>query len=163
MSVNGVVEGAFRRHYGHVFRYLRRRVGDPARAEELAQDVFVAAAQGLPDESRDGPPVLAWLYTVARRRFADEARRLSREARAERLLKAHEPFEYGPAVAAVLREALGRLPEGQRRVVVLKLLRGASFAEIAVTTGTTETAARMRFSRGLRALRVHLTEEGLEP
>jgi RNA polymerase sigma-70 factor (ECF subfamily) len=63
----------------------------------------------------------------------------------------------------VLREALDRLPEGQRRVVVLKLLRGASFAEIAVTTGTTETAARMRFSRALGALRAHLTEEGLEP
>ena len=79
--MNGAAEGAFRRHYGHVYGYFRRRLGDPERAEELTQDVFAAAARSLPEERPGDPPVLVWLYTVARRRFADEARRRGRERR----------------------------------------------------------------------------------
>ena len=71
--------------------------------------------------------------------------------------------EYGPSVAASLRAAVDRLPDAQRRVVVLKLLRGASFAEVAVALGTSEEAARMRFSRALRSVRADLEKEGIEP
>jgi RNA polymerase sigma factor (sigma-70 family) len=163
MSVNGVVEGAFRRHYGHVYRYLNRRLRDPARAEELAQDVFAAAAEDLPDETEGGPPALAWLYTVAKRRFADEARRRGRERRLAGLLAAGRPAEYGPRLTSDLREALDRLPTGQRSVVVLKLLRGLSFAQIGSELGMSEAAAKMRFVRALRELRADLTERGIEP
>ena len=163
MSVNGVVDGAFRRHYGHVYRYLNRRLSDPARAEELAQDVFAAAAKDLPDETEGGPPALAWLYTVARRRFADEARRRGRERLLLGLLKSGRPAEYGPALTSDLREALERLPTRQRQVVVLKLLRGLSFVQIATELGVSEAAAKMRFVRALRELRADLTERGIEP
>lgn len=160
--MNGAAEGAFRRHYQHVYGYLRRRVGDPHRAEELAQDVFAAAAAALPD-ARDGdPPVLAWLYTVARRRFVDETRRQRREKRAE-LPAARSSSDYGPFVARALREALGQLPGGHSQIVVLKLLRGLSFAEIGAEVGLTEAAAKMRFRRALEALRAELTERGIEP
>jgi RNA polymerase sigma factor (sigma-70 family) len=163
MSVNGVVEGAFRRHYGHVYRYLNRRLRDPARAEELAQEVFAAAAADLPDDAEGGPPPLAWLYTVAKRRFADEARRRGRERRLVGLLTAGRPAEYGPRLSSDLREALERLPSGQRAVVVLKLLRGLSFAQIGHELGLSEAAAKMRFVRALRELRADLTERGIEP
>ena len=62
-----------------------------------------------------------------------------------------------------LRSALDRLPARQREVVVLKLWRGVPFAEIARLVGTSEEAARMRFSRGLATLRAVLTEEGIDP
>jgi RNA polymerase sigma-70 factor (ECF subfamily) len=119
--------------------------------------VFVDAAASLRDT---GSPELAWLYTVAKRRFADEARK--RGARISPL-SAPEATEYGPDVAAALHTALGRLPEGQRQVVVLKLLRGARFAEIAETLGITEAAAKMRFVRALEALRTELEGEGVTP
>ena len=121
--MNGVAEGAFRRHYQHVYGFFRRRVRDPHRAEELTQDVFAAAAAGLPKPKEGDPPVLAWLYTVARRRFVDESRRLSRERRPKDL-PARTTSDYGPFVARALREALGELPGGHSQVVVLKLLRG---------------------------------------
>ena len=163
MSVNGVVEGAFRRHYGHVYRYFRRRVHDPDRAQDLAQDVFTAAAQALPDESEGGPPALAWLYTVAKRRFADEARRTGRERGLLRRLGTPRSTAYGDSVTAALGEAIDRLPSGQRHIVVLKLLRGLSFAEIGRELGLSEAAAKMRFVRALRELRADLTERGIEP
>jgi RNA polymerase sigma-70 factor, ECF subfamily len=160
--VNGVAEGAFRRHYGHVYRFFRRRGSDPDRAEELTQDVFAAAAASLPEPRPGDPPVLAWLYTVARRRFVDDARRRGREKQVE-LPVGRSSSDYGPFVARALREALGRLPGGQSQVVVLKLLRGLTFAEIGAEVGLTEAAAKMRFKRALEALRDELTERGIEP
>lgn len=161
-GVNGVAEGAFRRHYQHVYGYLRRRVRDPHRAEELTQDVFEAAAAGLPDPKEGDSPVLAWLYTVARRRFVDETRRQRREKRIS-LPEARSSSDYGPFVARAVREALGALPGGQSQVVVLKLLRGLTFAEIGAEVGLTEAAAKMRFRRALEALREELIERGIEP
>jgi RNA polymerase sigma factor (sigma-70 family) len=160
--VNGVAEGAFRRHYEHVYGFFRRRVRDPHRAEELTQDVFTAAAAGLAEPRQGDPPVLAWLYTVARRRFVDETRRLSRERRPKDL-PARTTSYYGPFVAQALREALGELPRGQSRVVVLKLLHGMTFAEIGAEVGLTEAAAKMRFKRALETLRAELIERGIEP
>jgi len=161
-GVNGAAEGAFRRHYQHVYGYLRRRIRDPHRAEELTQDVFTAAAAGLPDPQEGDPPVLAWLYTVARRRFVDETRRQQREKRVN-LPETRSSSDYGPFVARALREALGALPGGQSQVIVLKLLRGLTFAEIGREIGLTEAAAKMRFRRALEALREELIERGIEP
>ncbi len=70
---------------------------------------------------------------------------------------------YGADVAESLRRALRKLPEAQRRVVVLKLLEGRPFAEIARLVGTSEAASRMRFMRGLERLRDELEREGITP
>ena len=156
--VTDPTEHAFRRHYADVYRFVRRRARSDADAEDLTQQVFADAAASL---RCDGRPPIAWLYAVARRRFADAARRDSR--RAEVRLATETSLEYGPSVAASLRTAFERLPATQRNVVVLKLLRGASFAEIAAAVGTTEEAARMRFSRALRSVRADLEKEGIEP
>jgi RNA polymerase sigma-70 factor, ECF subfamily len=160
-GVNDVAERAFRRHYDHVYRYVRRRTRDHDRAEDLTQQVFADAVLGL----RESPsPPLAWLYTVARRRFADEARRdtVARRVAALRPV-AEESRDYGADVGVALRSAFDRLPSGQREVVVLKLLRGARFAEIGARLGISTEAAKMRFVRALEALRTELEEEGLRP
>lgn len=159
--MNDVAERAFRRHYGNVYRYVRRRTHDHDRAEELTQQVFADAAASLRET---GSPPLAWLYTVAKRRFADEVRR---DAQAGAVAIAAAPDmetrEYGLDVTHALSTALARLPEAQRQVAVLKLVRGARFAEIGTLLGVTEAAAKMRFVRALEALRAELEQEGIEP
>ena len=160
-GVNDVAERAFRRHYGNVYRYVRRRTRDHDHAKELTQQVFADAAASLRD---DGSPTLAWLYTVAKRRFIDEARR---EATARAFAIAAVPEagtrEYGSDVAHALSVALSRLPEAQRQVAVLKLVRGARFAEIGEVLGVSEAAAKMRFVRALESLRTELEQEGVTP
>jgi len=111
-GVNSLAETAFRRHYGQVYRYLRRRTRDHYEAEELAQRVFADAAASLASASPDAP-LLAWLYTVARRRFADEARRLARERGRDVAPSAGE-LEHGPATARAIGAALARLPDEQQ-------------------------------------------------
>jgi RNA polymerase sigma-70 factor (ECF subfamily) len=159
--VTDVVESAFRRHYGTVYRYVRKRARSHEQAEDLTQEVFAAAAAALPSEDVGQPPVLAWLYTVAQRRFADEARRRERGRSVAPV--GDSTVEYGPPVAGAIAAALGRLASDQQRVVTLKLLRGASFAEAASELGVTPAAAKMRFVRALAALREELRKEGVEP
>jgi RNA polymerase sigma factor (sigma-70 family) len=157
-----VAERAFRRHYENVYRYLRRRTGDHHRAEDLTQQVFADAVVSLRDTES---PTLAWLYTVAQRRFTDEVRRSQVRKRVGELqpVGSSEDMSYGPGVAAALRHAIAALPEGQRQVLMLKLLRGAKFAEIGAKLDLTPEAAKMRFVRGLEALRAQLDKEGVKP
>ncbi len=156
-----VTERAFRRHYGHVYRYLCRRTGDHHRAEDLTQQVFADAVASLRETDS---PSLAWLYTVAQRRFADEVRRGAAGQRLAALQPvAAQDREYGAGVAAALRASIERLPEGQRQVLVLKLLRGARFAEIGTKLGIAPEAAKMRCVRALEALREELELEGVSP
>jgi RNA polymerase sigma-70 factor (ECF subfamily) len=160
-------EEAYRRHYGHVFRYLRRRVRSDDEAEELAQIVFADAVRSLERFKPGATPILALLYTVAQRRLADRARRL---ARSESLVELEDTrlqlvgeTGYGPAVASALRVALEQLPDAHRTVVVMKLLQGLSFTEIAGHVGATEAACKMRFARGLESVRDQLEKEGVTP
>lgn len=76
-------EAAFRAHYERIARVIARVVGDPARAEELAAELFLKlwrspAVQGQWTES--------WLYKSAVRRALDELRKKTRRARYERLV-----------------------------------------------------------------------------
>jgi RNA polymerase sigma factor (sigma-70 family) len=163
--MNDVAERAFRDHYGNVVSFLRRRTRTNEEAEELAQAVFAQAAARLTPNGH--APVSAWLYTVARRKLVDEARRRARRGEPdvsldEGALAATEP-RYGREVAAALRRALDQLPEGQRTVVVGRLIEGRSFAELAAAVGASEAACKMRFVRGLESVRALFEEEGLEP
>lgn len=167
--VESPVAVAFRRHYEQVYRFLRRRTESDEVAEDLAQAVFADAAARLHQLEHEGPSVLAWLYTVARRRLVDRARDAVRrqgtlasleEARARPI---EASLEYGAQLGGVIGAAIGELPDGQRQVVVMKLLEGRPFGEIAARLGLTEAACKMRFSRGLEALRTELSRQGVGP
>jgi RNA polymerase sigma factor (sigma-70 family) len=150
--------------YGQLLRFVRRRLGRQD-AEDVAQEMFLDMAASLAGSADAAPPTLGWLYTVARRRLVDEARRRARSRTVS--LEVVPPPEarapYGVGVARALDEALAALPEGQRRVVVERLLRGRSFADIGRSLGVTEEACRMRFMRGLQQLRRELERRGVEP
>jgi RNA polymerase sigma-70 factor (ECF subfamily) len=156
-----------RRHYELVFRYVRRRTRSYGEAEDLTQEVFADAAAALARRSAlTDEQDLAWLYTVARRRIADEARRASR-----RIQPVDTPLElaptpeseYGHGVAQGIARALQELPEAQREVVLLKVFDGLTFAEIGRRIGVTEAAAKMRCVRGLEQVRMLLRQHGIEP
>jgi len=163
--VEGVAEYAFRHHRTEIYRYLRRRTKSSDQAE-LTQQVFADAAITLSRMDAGPGSVLGLLYTIARRRFADEARR-------NRHYGEHVPLddvgdelpapEYGSELGHAIREAIAQLPAEQRRVVCLKLIEGCSFAEIASLIGVSEAAAKMRFQRGLAAVRRDLERQGIQP
>jgi RNA polymerase sigma factor (sigma-70 family) len=164
-GVNGLAERAFRLHYRDVFRFVRRRTATQHEAEEVTQAVFAQAAERL-EASRDSVALRGWLYTVARRRLVDEARRRSRSGSVVSLDGFALPVRerrYGGEVSETLRRALEQLPASHLSVVVGRLIEGRSFAELAAALGVSEAACKMRFLRGLASVRAVFEEEGLEP
>jgi RNA polymerase sigma-70 factor (ECF subfamily) len=152
--------------YRQLRRFVRRRVTSAEAADDLTQEVFASMARALADSGRSAPKSLGWLYTVARRRIIDEGRRNGRvETLSLEVVADPERVdtEYGPLVSRTLSAAVAQLTEAQRRVLVLRLLRGESFADIAKRVGITEEACRMRFLRGLEQIRDEFEKEGLTP
>jgi RNA polymerase sigma-70 factor, ECF subfamily len=157
------VEAAYVRYRGLIHAFLVHRLGDADRADELTQEVFVAAAacrQGLAEDGRD---VLPWLYTVAERRCVDELRRRDRPCR-RGLDGAADGVVDGPEVAAasgpLIAEGIRALPRGQREVLVGHLVQGSSFAEIGAELGRSEAACKMCFQRAIKTLRHFLVAAG---
>lgn len=156
-------EDAYRQHRGRIYRFFRSRLTSHDDAEDLTQRVFLDAVAALSEGKTPPDSVLGWLYTVAQRRLVDEIRRRGRTAdlSAERH-SSSEAATYSPDVAAKLTEALASLPDTQRRVVVLRLLRGISFEEISAELHISEAAVKMRFTRGIETVRQHLIRAGLD-
>jgi RNA polymerase sigma-70 factor, ECF subfamily len=161
-----VVEQAFREYRGQVYRFLLRRTGDHHDAEELTQRVFAEAAAALRTEEARPNSMLAWLYAVAERRFVDEVRR---RVVARRGLALLEPRDEAPDLAlsseiiVAVKDAIAKLPADQRHIVVMKVLEGRRFAEIATVFGISEAACKMRLSRAVAQIKADLRERGLGP
>src|SRR5207237_5801526 len=109
-----------------------------------------------------------WLYEVARRVSAHAraaaARRRKHEQRAAVSASgvASAPGDgVAPDVAALVHDAVGRLPERFRAAVVLCDLEGLSYREAAGRLGWTAAAVRNRLARGRQRLRAALTRAGV--
>ena len=159
------VDGAYRELRATVERGLAYRTGSSDLAEDLTQDVFVdlllAARCRPPSNTR------AWLARVAQRHAADTIGSAVREravrARLEATVRMRcDAPEVDPDTHLSLRECMASLPEGQQRIVALRLLQGLSFAHCGLMLGMSEDAARMRFRRALQAFRRELGRAGVE-
>ena len=148
--ISAAVEG----ERGRLRNFIRRRVADPADADDILQDVFYKLVEAnrllMPIEHLTG-----WLFEVARNRITDLLRKKKPENFSdtgvghsdddgERL--AFEDLLPSPDVGPEalyarsvlldeLEAALGELPEEQRAVFVAHELEGRSFKEIAAQTG----------------------------
>ena len=106
----------------------------------------------------------AWLFGIARRRFAMYVRRGKAERRAVRRLGLERPQlhegEYArieqlaglDAIRGTLAEHVSRLAPAQRTALELRVVRELPYPDVADRLGISEQAARARVSRALRAL-----------
>jgi RNA polymerase sigma factor (sigma-70 family) len=128
--------------------FIRRRVVDPAEAEDILQDVFYEFVEEyrLPESVEQAS---AWLFRVARNRIIDRFRKKrpvsltesgdEEEYRLDLALPSSDAgpeAEYARALLLdALRDALDELPEAQRAVFVEHELDGRSFKDMAARTG----------------------------
>ncbi|TAH37058.1 MAG: sigma-70 family RNA polymerase sigma factor [Planctomycetota bacterium] len=148
--------GLYERHARMVHGVLLSMV-PPQEADDLAQEVFLAAWRGL-DTLREEERVGGWLGGIARnlgRRFH------SRGVRAPKPLPSalSDPRPEagdGSEVLAVLR----RLPDAYRETLAMRLVEGMTGPEIAEATGMTHGSVRVNLSRGMKLLREELASEG---
>jgi RNA polymerase sigma-70 factor (ECF subfamily) len=157
-------ETAYKSHRDQIYRFFLRRTGDHHEAEDLTQRVFADATAAFKRADFEPASMLSWLFAVAERRLHDDVRRRITARRGLRLLSHREEAPdtgYSRQIANALRESIAHLPEAQRHVVVMKVMEGRSFAEIAAKLGTSEAACKMRMSRAIAHVKEDLTREGV--
>ena len=159
----------YRAHVRGLLAYFRRRVGSAELAADLTAETFAAALAGRRRFAPDRGPAAAWLYGIARRQLGTFQRRGHVERRARRPLGmarielTDEMLERVEAVAdaelARVDVALAALPDDQRTAVHARIVDDHDYDEIASAQQISEPAARQRVSRGLAALRAHMTRQ----
>lgn len=144
----------FARYKNPIYGYVRRRVDDPGRAEEITQDVFLALVQ-----HRNGYEVRAsfrtYLYRIALNRVVTEYRKKKEKDPIEEGSPAYAKAAAGedPAVVQQVREALEQLEPEQREIVLLREYQGLSYQEIAEVLKIPVGTVRSRLFRAKVALR----------
>lgn len=153
-------EALMRRHGARIRQLARRFAASDADAEDLTQEVMLKVFFELP-RFRAEAAFTTWLWRVTANVCIDHQRRL--DARPVMVAWAEDEITPEPAdprdpIAAAqarmdMERLLRQLPSEDRMVVLLRLLVGLEFAEIAKATGLGLSAAKMRWSRALNKLR----------
>lgn len=128
-------------------------VGNALVAEELAQDALVRAMDAWP-RLRDMAAPGAWVHRVAMNLAKSWFRRSAAERRAlRRLPRENEGAEPDVAAVVTVRAAVARLPDRQRRCVVMRHYLGYPLDVTAATLGISEQAVASLTYRALQSLR----------
>ena len=157
-----------------VVRYVRARIGSNERvglsADDVAQEVCLAAIQALPRYQDQGRPFLAFVYGIASHKVADAHRAAGRN-RSEPTDEVPERFslDAGPEQMAInsdsaarMQKLLAVLPEKQREILTLRIVVGMSAEETAEAVGSTPGAVRVAQHRALARLKSEIAGAGHE-
>jgi RNA polymerase sigma-70 factor (ECF subfamily) len=151
-------EDFFTRHQQDIFGYLWRITGEEQAAYDLCQETFLRAWQHFGTVSTYERPG-AWLLRVATNLAINHQRRRAKSNGRLLELAEHHATESDPALHVVERDAVATallaLPVRHRMALVLRIVYGMPFQEIAVTLGISPVAARMALSRARQQFRRH--------
>lgn len=148
-----------RRHTSPLARYLASTGADGDELDDMVQEAFFRAFRGI-DRFRGRSTFRTWLLTIGANVLKDAWRR--RKGRAVLSLEefdaptsAENPHEVTVAREAEerLERAIGKLPEMQRRVFLLRAQHGLEYPEIAAALGTSEGAARVHYHHAMKRLK----------
>jgi RNA polymerase sigma-70 factor (ECF subfamily) len=149
-----------------VYRYLYFRTATRTDAEDLTEEVFLRAWEGINGFRWQGKPFLAWLYRLAHNAHIDHLRRqrptsslddpespihLACEATSRELVRRLD--------ADMLARAVARLTPDQQQVIILRFIEGLDTVQIARIMERGENTTRALQMRALRSLRRALSQQ----
>jgi len=129
-----------------IYGFIARRIEDRGAAEELTAATFRRALGAIRSDDLTGAAVGGFLYRVAEAIGSEGASRA-----------------FAAAVDRdVLRRALQAIPEGSRRVLLLRYFDGLEVDEACAALNSTRQALAVRVHRALRILRGALEQEAID-
>jgi RNA polymerase sigma-70 factor (ECF subfamily) len=157
-------EDLVRRYQHRVFAVALRMLGSRADAEDLAQDVFVRVHRSV-GGFRGDAKLSTWLYAITARLCLTRLGAAERKAprASDEVLERLADEGPDPTAAAerrqlelALHEAIARLPEDRRLLVVLRDLEGLAYEEIAEALGMEVGTVKSRLHRARLELKDRL-------
>lgn len=166
-GVPGAFDMLVERYFNMVAAAAYALLSDAEAARDAAQESFLEAAQSLP-LLREPDKFANWVYGIARRKaiYTLRRRKLHQSAILIKQEQARaQPDKSDPRLpivsnerGEVVRQALARLPEIYREVLVLRYMDGRSAEEITSILGLSTAAVEKRLARAKSLLREHLKE-----
>jgi RNA polymerase sigma-70 factor (ECF subfamily) len=158
------------RHRSMVYRVAYQFAGNHHDAEDIAQEVFIKVYRSL-DRFRQDAQLTSWMYRIVMNACIDHRRRqrpavaapFGEEAE-QRMLNTPEerpdPEEraYAGELGQVLESEIGRLPNGQRVVFVMRHHQGMKLSEIAEALGLAEGTVKRQLHAAVHRLRQALSQ-----
>jgi len=174
-----VFDRLYRDHVDRIYRFAQRLCGQVEDAQDLVQDTFLNAYRGL-EGFRGDAQVSTWLYRIAaraclrlrRKRKGEPARELSLEEfipTSEGEFRLQLPTDgLSPEEALenkelkrALHQAIQKLPNKYRVVLVLRDMEGLTAKEVGTIMGLNERAVKSRLHRARLFVRRELSARGI--
>lgn len=157
----------YNKHVSRVYRHIYYMVGNPPEAEDLTAQAFLQAWQAIERYQIRGAPFVSWLMRIAHNLGVSHLR--SRKPSTELPETLVDRSREGNPDAVLqrqadgdrVREAILRLREEHRRVIILRFVEDLAYREVAEIVGKSVPAVRVIQHRALNALRkqMQLDEE----
>ncbi|MDG2303931.1 MAG: sigma-70 family RNA polymerase sigma factor [Candidatus Binatia bacterium] len=161
----------YEKHLDPIVRYAAKFTGNRARAEELAQDIFLQVYRAR-ERWEPRARFTTWLYTIAHNLCLNEVRRFDYRGRVgplenadgepmdlpDRKALAGEELVSGHEFEERLHTLMGELPENQRTALLLSRVEDLRYEEIGAVLGCTEQAVKSLVFRATRRLKEGLKE-----
>jgi RNA polymerase sigma-70 factor (ECF subfamily) len=150
-------EQLFARYRGPLYGFFRRRLNGDRRAEDLTQETFVAVIRACA-QYEERALFRTYLYSIAMNLLAAERRKQFRDSPPGEI--APEPMTNEATDAALwIRQALEKLNDSEREILMLREYEQLSYSEIAELMKLPVNTVRSRLFRSRMALKRHLEPE----
>lgn len=160
-------------HRSMVYRIAYQFAGNHHDAEDIAQEVFIKVYRSL-DRFRQDAQFTSWMYRIVMNACIDHRRRLrggaavpmGDEAEQKILNTAEdrpgpEDRAYAGELGQVLENEIGRLPDGQRVVFIMRHHQGMKLCEIADALGLAEGTVKRQLHAAVHRLRQALSQANI--
>lgn len=144
-----------------VARYVRGKVGNEHDSEDVVSDVFVKVFNGLSDFDENKASLSTWIFTITRNAVIDYFRASKRLCELPEELYSEDDTEQNIINTEMLErlaDALERLNERERNIIVLHYYGGRTLKDIAEAMGISYSYTKLLHGGALKALRKHIDE-----
>lgn len=129
-----------------LYRFVLKSIRDTHKAEDIVQDSFEKLWKNV--ENVNAEKVKSYLFTTAYHTMIDKIRKEKRSSFSEDLSLKEQGHENNYSdLKEILKEAVNRLPEIQRMVILLRDYEGYSYKEIAELTNLSESQVKVYIYR----------------
>jgi RNA polymerase sigma-70 factor (ECF subfamily) len=152
------------RHVVRVYRHIYYMCGNAAEAEDLTAQAFLQAWEAIERYQIRGAPFVSWLLRIAHNLGVSHLRSRRDSGELPETLVDHgrhgnpEEVLQRNADADHVRQAILRLRDEQRQVIILRFVEDLAYPEVAEIVGKSVAAVRVIQHRALNALRKQMNE-----
>ena len=158
-------ETLVRKHYQNIYQFCARRCnGDTALAADLTQDTFLKLIEHIQQYRLTGK-FMNFLLTIAVNTCNNHFKKKSPDlVDTDTLSAVPSNLNISEEVlrqedAKIIQQAIDRLPDMQKEVVILRFYHDRKLKEIAAITGVSLPTAKSRLKQGLDKLKRYLDKE----